>query len=362
LVITCVRLSPAQDTAPSGPTSATAAELLEVADRALGATIQAARASSDANLAETTSDAKPFWLAVKALNESLDKARRGLALKDNTFFPALHDARAAAEAMQVAFRNSGAEDDAVRTSMGKMYQAAVLVSENYGLPASLAREDRPLNAGERELLQDLQAKQSHLNDRIAELETKQGADREEIQRLRKESKKIRDARYTSGDLAGAIIASHIISGVLWGGHWWWGDWWWGWGPTFFVGWIDLSYSCVDVIAYDWTIAGMATGLAGYELGVAIADEELEAAEAYIGEASIEVAEAEAEAMMADELVEEGASLAIEEDAVQEALDREAAEDAMQQAMEQATMQEAESTLQDAFETQMIDAGSLLDDW
>ena len=55
-----------------------------VAHRAVGQVVKTAR--TDAALDTASADAKPFWNAMKELNEALDRTDTGLTLRDETFF------------------------------------------------------------------------------------------------------------------------------------------------------------------------------------------------------------------------------------------------------------------------------------
>ena len=380
----------------SGEKSANAEQLIDLADRALGRTIQAARNSTDKKLAHDSPDAKPFWQSLKTMNESLDKASRGLLLQDKTLFSSLHDCQAAAEAARITYARSGAKDSGVEEALSKMVQATSLLNENFGLAAGLQKENRPLNEQEKTLLSNFKKQQQQLENKIKELEIKQDVDQKEISRLKQQTKRIRNAKYTSADLAGAIFASHLISGILWGNHWYWGGWWWGWGPGFFVGWIDLSYSCVDYVLYDWATTEIAIDIISYNLDVELSAAELAITDAFIEESVIEIAEAEAAALIQEEVIAETAAVAVEEAVEQEAvraieqeaaraMEQEAIRAAEQEAMRaieqeairaaereamraieqeaiRAAEREAMRAVEDEFVRQLMDLGSGLDDW
>ena len=63
---------------------ADASKLLSKSQRAVGQVVRAAQANP--KMAVGNASSKPFWDAMKEVNEALDKAQTGLTLKDDTFF------------------------------------------------------------------------------------------------------------------------------------------------------------------------------------------------------------------------------------------------------------------------------------
>lgn len=241
------------DAASSG-TTATAADLIREAQRAVGQVVKAAR--DEGKLPQDGSDAKPFWNAMKELNEALDKADTGLTLKDETFFSNLAVSRAAVEQAAIALEMNDVSNPVVLESMTTLRKIVEAIHDNYSKEAARLKQGGELTAGERKQLSELKAQQDELLRKLKEVEKKAGKDNEKIQeaakKIAKEAKRIRRSRNDVGGFVGAMAAASIINNMVWGWHWWWGPWGY-WGP----GYIDINIiiwdDWIDVCPYDWEI-------------------------------------------------------------------------------------------------------------
>ena len=135
--------------------SLSASDLIAGAQKGVAAMIKAARESQDPKLDPDESDAKPFWQAEKRHNESLDKAERGLYLKDETFHGALGDAASAIAEADVTLEMTGSEAAEVRDALTKTEAAVALLVTGYGKEAARLVQGGELTAEERKQLEEL---------------------------------------------------------------------------------------------------------------------------------------------------------------------------------------------------------------
>lgn len=234
---------------------ATAADLIREAQRAVGQVVRAAQ--TDPNLKTDNADAKPFWQAMKYLNESLEKAETGLTIQDDTFFSNLATAVAAVQQAEIALTMNASSNAAVTSGMGTLAGIVRALDDNYSKEAARVDQGDKLTAAEKKQLKDLKAKAGELEKKLGEVEKKAAKNdknmQEGIEKIRQEAKKIRKASRTANGLAAAMVASRFMSGMVWGWHWWWGPWGY-WGP----GWIDINIiiwdDWIDVCPYDWDLA------------------------------------------------------------------------------------------------------------
>ena len=246
----------AQETeATAASNTATAADLIADAQRAVGQVVKAAR--DDTTIPPDGADAKPFWNAMKELNEALEKADTGLTLKDETFFSNLALAVAAVQQAEIALKMNNLTDPAVRQPLTTLSGIVTALDTNYSKEAARLKQGGELTAAERKQLEELNAKQAELDEKLKEIKEKAGKNNDKIQQSAKEiaenSRKIRNARNDVGGFVAAMTAARMMSGMIWGWHWWWGPWGY-WGPGF----IDINIivwdDWIDVCPYDWALA------------------------------------------------------------------------------------------------------------
>lgn len=257
----------AASTAPAAePEKATAADLIRQARRAVGQVVKAARVEK--TLDREASDAKPFWNAMKELNEALDRADTGLTLKDETFFTSLATAGAAMRQAQIALEMNEAKSPAMRESMDTLLGIVRTLNGTYSKEAARLAQGRRLTNPERRQLARLKAQQADLERKLRVIEEKTGKNdariREGTRRIRENSRRIRNARSNVGDFVGAMLAARVMSELIWGWHWWWGPWGW-WCPGYveinIIVWDDWIVAC----PYDWDLVDYAVDVDHLEL-------------------------------------------------------------------------------------------------
>ena len=232
-----------------------ASDLIKNAQRAVGQVVRTAQ--NDPALEQDEAKAKPFWDAMKDLNENLDKAQTGLSLKDNTFFSSLASASAGFAQADIGITMSGSSDQALGKEMNTLGGIITALNENYSKEAARLKQGGDLTATERQQLDKLIAQQDELLKKLNEVEKNVGKNDENIKagidKIRKNSRKIKNSRRTGAGFAGGFFAAHIMYDWLWGWHWWWGPWG-GWCPGF----IDINIiiwdDWIDDFDYDWDLA------------------------------------------------------------------------------------------------------------
>ncbi len=284
---------------PAGaPGQGGAADLVRQAERAGGYAVKRARASEDRRLSPKSADAKPFWQALQKLNVAVDKAERGLFLKDETFFSSLADATSAVEEAKVGLERSGARAPEVEQALEKAGRAVMAARENYTPEGRRAKAGGKLQPDEKARLDQLKQKQKELDAKLAELEKRakknDAETRKAIAKVRKQAKKIRNSRNTAGDLFAAVAAASIISGIIWGWSWWWGPWWGGWWGVWCPTFIDITYIGIDDLDldYDWDWVDDEIGIDDLDIAVPMDDAELAEQDEFLEAGDYELNDAE----------------------------------------------------------------------
>lgn len=235
--------------------SLSASELIAGAQKGVGAIIKAARESKDPKLEPDKADAKPFWQAVKRANESLDKAERGLYLKDETFHGALGDAASAIAEAEVTLEMTGSEVAEVQEALTQTEAAVALLVKGYGKESARLKQGGELTEAERDQLEKLKDDQAKLQRKLAELEGKVGANSyliDGVQRAQRESQKISNVNYTTSGFVDAMVTINILRGWMWGWHWWWGPWA-PWCQGYVYGFNHFYHDTIIIIDYDWDL-------------------------------------------------------------------------------------------------------------
>lgn len=283
---------------------ADAAQLMKLADRAMGHLVKTARESNDPALAPGSKAGKPFWQSLKKLNGAVDKAGRGLYLKGQTFFRSLGDAVGAVNQASVTLDMSGARDAKVKSALNKVRDAVMLLDERFGKAAARKAKGGGLTAREKQHLAKMRANQEVLQQKLKRVEKKVGRNGKAIrgiQQIREKSDRIRQSRDNTGDYLAALVTLQVVDGLLWGWHWWWGPWG-AWVEPFSSGYVDVYYASVDMMEYDWAVAEIATDIYDYDLYVDISAAEMEYADTYIETTDFVVTEAELTEIAVDEAV------------------------------------------------------------
>ena len=280
----------AEQAAAPVSSGANAETLVKQSRKSVAYVVKLARASKDPALALDSKDGRPFWQAVKKLNEAVDKAERGLFLKDETFFRALGDSVSAVVETSVAFEMSGAKDEKVETAIRKADKIIRLVDKTYGKSAALQARGGGLSAAEQEQFKKMKAKQAELQKKLTEMEKKVGKNSkaiEGIKLIQKESQRISTSRDSLGDFIAALVAVRIIDGLIFGWHWWWGPWG-AWAVPFCFTYVDVYYESIDVVDYDWGLAEDYVDVADSDLAVPMSDAEVESMDSYLDSAEYDV--------------------------------------------------------------------------
>lgn len=244
----------AEAEAPPAAGQVNAADLIKNAQRAVGQVVRIAQ--GDPALAQGNAKAKPFWDGLKDLNENLDKAQTGLALKDNTFFSAIASAGSGFAQADVGRTMSGSTDQTLASSMASLESILRALHENYSKEAARLKQGGELSATERQQLEKLQAQQDVLLEKLDTVEKNAAKNNEEMQKaiakMREEAKKIKRSRRNTAGFVGGFFAASFLYDWMWGWHWWWGPWG-GWCPDFIIINVDIWDDWIDYYDYDWDL-------------------------------------------------------------------------------------------------------------
>ena len=277
---------PARQAETSSGGQANASDLIREAQRAVGQVVKTAR--EDKALNPDAADAKPFWEAMKSLNESLDKADTGLTLKDQTFFSSLAMSVAAVQQAEIALEMNESRSPALQGAMSTLSGVVTTLNENYSKEAARLAQGGPLTDAERRQLNQLKAQQDSLEKKLRVVEENAAKNSESmkkgLEKIRENSKKIKNARSDGAGFAAAMLAANLMSGFLWGWHWWWGPWGY-WCPGF----IDVHVIVWD----DWG--------GGYDYDWDLADEYVDTGDLGLDELDVD----EADIAAGDEFLEQG---------------------------------------------------------
>lgn len=285
LPATLVAFSLLLSMAPASAEQASADDLVKSAQRAVGQVVRAAQ--DDPALKPDDAQAKPFWDAMKNLNESLDKALTGLMLKDATFFSSLASVSALAKQAEVAYQMNDSKDPHVAEGIESLTKIVEALDSNYSKEAARLKEGGDLSSSERQQLEKLKAQQAEMLKKLGEVEKNAANNNKEMQdaikEMRRQSRRISDSRWGVGDFVGSMIAARVISDWLWGWHWWWGPWG-GWCPGFISINIDIWDVWIDDYDYDWALLEAEIDIVGLGLhDIDIDDFEVLEAESFLEE-------------------------------------------------------------------------------
>ena len=278
-----------------------AADLVGSAQRAVGMVVRAAKKETALSL--NSAKAKPFWDAMKDLNVNLAKAETGLTLKDNTFFSSLASANAAYAQAKIGLVMSGTSNPSIDKPMDTLKGIIELLNKNFSKEAARLKQGGKLTAAEKKKLDILIAQQDALLAKLDKVEKNVAATTQEIKKgikkIRENSKKIKNSRYTAAGFAGGFFAAHLTYDLLWGWHWWWGPWG-GWAPGF----IDINVviwdDWIDHYVYDWDLVDDYVDVAGLEMdAIDIGDADMLASEAYLNDGDFGMADGDLESITSD---------------------------------------------------------------
>ena len=284
-----------------GTKKAKASELISDAQRAVGVVVRVAK--NDAALKSGKAKAKPYWDAMKDLNENLAKAETGLTLKDNTFFSSLASASAGLAQAKIGITMSGSSNPSLDKAMGTLSGILNTLNKNYSKEAARLKKGGKLTGAEKKQLNKLIAQQDALLSRLDKMEKKVSSNnkaiKKGIKKIRENSKKIKNSQHTVSGFVGGFFAAHIMYDLLWGWHWWWGPWG-SWAPGF----IDINVivwdDWVDYYDYDWDLIDDYVDVTDLELDtIDIDDTELLANDAFLDNGDFGLADGDLVEMTSD---------------------------------------------------------------
>ena len=284
-----------------GTKKAKASELISDAQRAVGVVVRVAK--NDAALKSGKAKAKPYWDAMKDLNENLAKAETGLTLKDKTFFSSLASASAGLAQAKIGITMSGSSNPSLDKAMGTLSGILNTLNKNYSKEAARLKKGGKLTGAEKKQLNKLIAQQDALLSRLDKMEKKVSSNnkaiKKGIKKIRENSKKIKNSQHTVSGFVGGFFAAHIMYDLLWGWHWWWGPWG-SWAPGF----IDINVivwdDWVDYYDYDWDLIDDYVDVTDLELDtIDIDDTELLANDAFLDNGDFGLADGDLVEMTSD---------------------------------------------------------------
>lgn len=245
--------APAQEIAQTEQEGqATAAQLVDSAQKGLAYVVALARQNKE--LAAENAKTKPFWGGLQDANKNLETASKALASKDEKFFTSMASANAGFVQAEVALIMNGVNDKSLTDGMKLVGGTLEKIHQNYSREAARLKEGGELTAAEKSKLDKLIAQQDELMKKLDQVEKNAAKNNAEmkagIEKIKKESRKIRNSRRNVGGFVGGFFSAHFLYDWIWGWHWWWGPWG-GWCPGFIdVGIIVWDDWAAD-IAYDW---------------------------------------------------------------------------------------------------------------
>ena len=236
------------------PSQLNAEDLLNAAQQSLAYVVSVSRA--DAALSADDASNKPYWDGLQDTGTNLEQAKTALAARDDKFFTAMASANAGYVQAEIALLMNGNSNPKIASGMKSLGGTLETLGENYSREAARLKQGGELTAAEQAQLDKLIAQQDELMKKLDEVEKNVAKNNAEmkagIEKIRKESQKIRRSRSNVGGFVGGFFAAHYVYDWIWGWHWWWGPWG-GWCP----GYIDIGIIVWDDwsagLVYDWDI-------------------------------------------------------------------------------------------------------------
>tara|TARA_R110000850_G_scaffold60524_7_gene138841 strand:+ start:689 stop:1816 length:1128 start_codon:yes stop_codon:yes gene_type:complete len=276
--------------------------LISSAQKAVGQLVNAAQA--DPALLPDSSKAKPFWEAMKVLNESLGRTQTGMMLKDETFFSNMASSSAMLAQAQVAVGMSGSADPKVAKGLKLLTILIRKMDENFCKESARLKQGGVLSSEEKRQLENLKRQVANLETKLTTVERSTAGSNPNIQRgirnIRSHTTTVIRADNSVAGFVGGMVAGRLISEWVWGWHWWWGPWG-GWCP----GWVDINIGIwddwVEAVPYDWDYYdSYLVDVAELELDQLIIDEvELDMVDTYLEDAEFNLIDGDLEAITAD---------------------------------------------------------------
>ncbi len=286
----------------------TAGQLLTNAEKSLALMIKAARA--DKALEAKTAKNKPFWAATKKVAQNLERAKKGLAAKNNDFFDAVGDARTAMREMKIAWDLTKSTNKAVVGHARKLGDALTVLRTDFSKEAARKKKGGPLSAKEKAQLEKMKAEQKRFQAQLKALEAKAAKDKallRALKEMQRRADRIANAPMTVAGLVAALYLLDELQGYAYGYQYYVPGAWrteWQEVTTYVETWETTESEFVTETSYEWSETETAVELEADEEVEAteeISDAEMENAGNFVDDESFEMTDAEEEEVAAEEV-------------------------------------------------------------
>ncbi len=205
---------PAAARADSG--RASAARQLSRTERALAATVQAARAPR-AELGRSASAARPFWDAVDRMSHALQQADAGLRAGGSRYFAGLGEGSRALAELEVVWARSRHRDPGVGAGIEALSKSYRRLRNGYGWEALRRRQGGALTAAETRRFHALQQADAHVAEHLKPVQAKAAktgdkAMADQLRRLREQAERVATAELTLEAYLTAELLHDIVQG------------------------------------------------------------------------------------------------------------------------------------------------------
>lgn len=187
------------------------------ARKALAAMIKAARA--DKGLDPKTPKNKPFWSATQKVSKQLDRAQKGLAAKNDDFFKAISDARAAEEQMKVDWQLTDSKNKQVIDPAKKVGHALAILRTDFSKEADRKKKGGNLTAKEKEQFAKIKKQQAALLVKVKALQAKAKKDKgleHGLKKIMARANRVIKAPETVNGFVATLYVLDEIEGLLYG--------------------------------------------------------------------------------------------------------------------------------------------------
>lgn len=226
-------------------------------ERLVAALVRASRLSEDSTLDIQSDTGKPYWTALRSLNEAVGKMANGAALKDKSFHEGLSETAREGAAMFTAYELSGAKDAKIEKVMAALEENVTVLYDAFSKASERAKKGDELSPEEKARFDKIKQQQTELQRRLKAMENKVKKNKRALAALKEAQRRstvISGYGPNTGDFLAALIALRILDGLIWGCHPWWGPWG-AWYPGYSVVIIDIYDDYYDAVPYDWDYYG-----------------------------------------------------------------------------------------------------------
>jgi hypothetical protein len=194
---------------------ASAARQLSRTERALAATVQAARAPR-AELGRSASAARPFWDAVDRMSRALQQADAGLRAGDSRYFAGLGEGSRALAELEVVWARTR-RDPGVGAGIAALSTSYRRLRNGYGWEALRRRQGGALTAAETRRFHALQQADAQVAQHLKPVQAKAAktgdkAMAEQLRRLREQAERVATAELTLEAYLTAELLHDIVQG------------------------------------------------------------------------------------------------------------------------------------------------------